>query len=130
MFNDQKGPIEHFSWGRYKIFGEEHSKTAEGKKGKGKDICIITGAVKKWKERKGHTLTPEMLQKAYDKDIETLIIGIGVNGAIECPPEVKKEIRRNGIKKLVILKTPEACQQFNELYNKGEKVALFAHGTC
>ena len=41
MFNDSKGAIEHFSWGKFVINGEEHGKTNEGKKGKGKDICLI-----------------------------------------------------------------------------------------
>ena len=130
MSINEKGPIEHFSWGKYIINGEEHGKTEEGKKGKGKDIRIVNGKVKKWKEREGHTLTPNMLKKIYDKEVNTLIIGIGVNGQIDVPPEVKKEVRKHGIKNLLLLKTPKACEKFNELYNKGEKVALLAHGTC
>jgi hypothetical protein len=130
MFNDKKGPIEHFSWGKYIISGEEHSKTSEGKKGKGKDIRLVNGKVKKWKEREGHTLTPGMLKKVYDEDIDTLIIGIGVHGQVECPSDVKKKVKKNGIENLLLLETPEACRKYNELYHKGEKVALLAHGTC
>ena len=130
MFNDPKGPIEHFSWGRFVINGEEHGKTEEGKKGKGKDICLIGDRVKKWKEREGHTLKTNMVSRVFDKNIDTLIIGIGANGQIDCPEEVKKEIRKNNIRELVLLKTPEACKKYNELYHQGKKVALLAHGTC
>jgi hypothetical protein len=130
MLNDPKGPIEHFSWGKFTINGEEHQKNEEGKKGKGKDICLIGDQVKKWKERKGHTLEPHMVSRVFDKNIETLIIGIGVYGKVECPEDVKKQVRKNNIRELVLLKTPEACQKYNELYHQGKKVALLAHGTC
>lgn len=36
MFNDPRGPIEHFSWGKHMIRGQEHGKTSEGKKVKEK----------------------------------------------------------------------------------------------
>jgi len=64
------------------------------------------------------------------KDIYTLIIGIGVEGRIDCPEQVKKEIRKNGISELMLLKTPDAWRKYNELYHQGRKVALLAHGTC
>jgi hypothetical protein len=40
MFDDPKGPIEHFSWGKFIICGKEHSKLDE-KIGVGKDIRLI-----------------------------------------------------------------------------------------
>jgi hypothetical protein len=129
-FKDQGGPIEEFSWGRFVIKGETHEKNDGSKKGKGKDIFLIGTKVKKWKERKGHILEPSMVRRAFDKDIDTLIIGTGVYGSIEVPPEVKKQIRKNGINELVLLKTPEACEKYNELYHQNKQVALLAHGTC
>ncbi len=130
MFTDPNGPIEHFSWGKFIINGETHGKTAAGKEGKGKDIRLIGDKVKKWKSRKGHKLKPEMVEKMLDQNIDTLIIGIGVDGLIECPDKVKKTVNKSGIKDLILLKTPEACQKYNELYHKGKKAGLLAHGTC
>ena len=130
MFNDPQGPIEHFSWGKFIINGQEHGKTEEGKKGKGKDICLIGEKVKKWKEREGHTLDPSMVSRVFDKNIDTLIIGTGVNGQIDCPDKVKKAIRKNNIQELVLLKTPDACKKYNEYFRQGKKLALLAHGTC
>ena len=127
---DSNGPIEEFSWGRFVIKGETHEKTNGSKTGRGKDICLIGTKVKKWKERKGHSLETSMVSRVFDQDIDTLIIGIGVEGRIDCPEQVKKEIRKNGISELMLLKTPDACRKYNELYHQGRKVALLAHGTC
>jgi hypothetical protein len=71
-----------------------------------------------------------MITGVYDQDIEVLIIGIGVEGFVECPDDVKKSIKKNGIKELLLEKTPKACKTYNELYHKGKRVALLAHGTC
>ena len=129
MFNDPNGPIEHFSWGKYIINGKEHSKNIE-KIGAGKDIRIINNKVTKWKERKGHLLKKFMITGVFNNNIDYLIIGIGVNGALECPSKIINYINKNGIKKVIVLKTPEACKKYNEMYNKGKNTALLAHGTC
>ncbi|HKL38764.1 MAG TPA: MTH938/NDUFAF3 family protein [Bacteroidales bacterium] len=130
LFKDPGGPIEEFSWGKYVIRGEVHEKNNGKKQGKGKDIYLVDGKAKIWKEREGHTLEPRMVSRVFDKDINTLIIGLGVYGRINCTEETKKEIRKNGIDELILLKTPEACKIYNEYYHQGKKVALLAHGTC
>jgi hypothetical protein len=130
MFDDTAGPIEHFSWGTYIIQGQQHAKTNAGKVGVGKDIRLIGREVTAWRERKGHQLTPAMITGVYGNDIEVLIIGIGVYGAVQCPVEVQKAIKANGIPKLILERTPAACQTYNALYHAGKRVALLAHGTC
>ncbi len=130
MFDDPAGPIEHFSWGKFFICGKEHSSTEEGQSGVGKDIRLIGRDVTEWAERKGHTLTKAMITGVYERGIEILIIGIGVNGALECPDEVKEKILSKGIKKVKVVRTPQACELYNKLFHQGKKVALLAHGTC
>jgi len=130
MFYDVDGPIQEFSWGKFVIAGKEHSKSYEAKKGVGKDIRLIGTKVSKWKERKGHMLSDEMITKVFDQDIITLIIGLGASGALVCPSSVQNYIRQHGISELILLNTPEACKKYNELYKSGKKVALLAHGTC
>ena len=130
MFEDPKGPIEYFSWGKYIINGEEHSKTDDIKIGKGKDIRLIGDKVTKWKERKGHILDKSMISGIFENKIEILIIGIGEEGMLDCPEDVKKYIYSNGIKELILEKTSEACGTYNKLHHKNKKVALLAHGTC
>lgn len=127
MFEDARGPIEAFSWGRFTINGEIHSEAGEGV---GKDICIIDGQVSAWAARKGHRLKPKMVACILDRQIDTLVIGNGVNGAIKVSKKTKKTIEGHGIQTLIIKKTPEACQVYNALTRQGKKVALLAHGTC
>ena len=130
MFYDVDGPIQEFSWGKFVIAGKEHSKSFDSKVGVGKDIRLIGTEVSKWAERKGHMLSEDMITEIFDKDIETLIIGLGASGALVCPSSVKYFIRQHGIHDLILLKTPEACKKYNEIYKSGKKVAMLAHGTC
>ncbi len=130
MFDDTKGPIEHFSWAKFVVFGEEHSYRDGGEFGKGKDIRIVDGKVKRWKERKGHVANKDMFEKVLDKDIEVLVIGNGVDGALMVPEDIVEYLRESGIGDVIVERTPEACRIFNALYNEGKKVGLLAHGTC
>lgn len=130
MFNDPGGPIEQYSWGKFVIRGEEHSGQDDSRKGKGKDIKVIGKKVKRWKERKGHVLDRSMVEDVIGKGVEVLVIGNGVEGALVVPQEVLDYLLENGIGKVIVEKTPEACKEYNRLYHDGKKVALLAHGTC
>ncbi|MBN2350036.1 MAG: hypothetical protein JXJ22_14445 [Bacteroidales bacterium] len=129
-FDDPIGPIQHYSWAKFVVQGEEHSKTLHGSTGKGKDILLVGTKVKKWKKRKGHVLTEEMIEVVYDYNIDILIIGIGADGKIECSVSLINSIKRHGIDEVILKKTKEACQAYNLFYHQGKKVALLAHGTC
>lgn len=127
MFEDDKGPIERFEWGRFTIAGTIHG---EGHLGAGKDIRVIGTTVTEWAERKGHLLTFKMITGVFDRGLEVLIIGNGVDGALEVPPDVLKKIRKHGIPDVRVAITPQACGLYNRLYREGRAVALLAHGTC
>ncbi len=130
IFKDKNGPIEKFSWGSYIINGKEHSKSGGKKKGKGKDIRVISGKVSKWKERDGHCLSKSMMTGEFNENIDSLIIGTGVEGRVDIPQKVIDYIKQNGIKNVLVMKTPEALKKYNEMYNQGKNAALLAHGTC
>jgi hypothetical protein len=130
MFRDPLGPIESFDWGSFVIRGSQHTKNSAGKIGAGKDVRVLGEEVTAWKERKGHSLTPAMIVGVFGREVETLIIGAGVYGALECPAEVRDAVRDNGIAELIVAKTPDACRTYNALFRKGRRVALLAHGTC
>ncbi|HEX7555615.1 MAG TPA: hypothetical protein VF338_03245, partial [Leptolinea sp.] len=74
-FSDLQGPIENFSWGKFVILGKVHSDRGEGV---GKDIRMVSSQVTEWKERKGHTLRPDMITGVFEAGVEILVIGIGV----------------------------------------------------
>ncbi|MBP1744983.1 MAG: hypothetical protein H6Q58_1961 [Firmicutes bacterium] len=120
MFDDKNGPIEHYSWGSFIVFGEEQ----------GKDIFLFKNKVRDWKERKGHELSKEMVKDVFGTDADILIIGNGADGALVVSQKMADYILDHGLKKVIVLKTPEACAEYNRLYREGEKVALLAHGTC
>lgn len=130
LFEDPRGPIERFTWGLFVVRGVEHGETESGRVGAGKDIRIVGDCVSRWRERKGHRLKKSMITGVYDEDIETLVIGTGVEGAVEVPEKVSEAARGHGICQIVVARTPEACRRFNELARAGKRVALLAHGTC
>jgi hypothetical protein len=126
-FLDPEGPIEEFTWGRFVVNKQAHSAQGEGV---GKDIRVVGLTVTEWKERKGHTLLTKMVTGVFDRDVEVLIIGIGVDGMLDVPDETRQYIHDHGISRLILQKTPKACKTFNELCREGRNVALLAHGTC
>lgn len=126
MFHDVAGPIQRFEWGLFVIADQIHTKGLNA----GKDIRLIGTEVSPWTERVGHLLSAEMIAGVYDRGIEVLIIGNGVNQALQCPEDVQAAIASRGISELRILATPVACKEYNELHSQGRKVALLAHGTC
>lgn len=130
LFHDEDGPIERFSWDRFVVCGEEHGETEEGRAGKGKDIRVIGTDVTRWKEREGHRLKRSMITGVYDVGVDVLVLGIGIEGAIEVPDKVKRDIADHGIRELFIERTPDACRTYNRLQREGTRVALLAHGTC
>ena len=120
MFKDESGLIENFDWGVYQIRGKTY----------GKDVRIVGSEASKWKERKGHELTSDMITGIDGRDVEVLIIGNGVNEQLHCPESIRKAVLKMGIKDLIVLPTPDACRLYNELYSKGTRTAMLAHGTC
>lgn len=130
MTHEDPDFVRWVEWGVFDVGGRRHGKTEEGKIGVGKDIRVIGLEVTEWKERKGHTLKPSMITGVYDRDIHTLVIGAGVQGAIDCSDDVISKIKDHGVAEVLVLRTPEACRAYCELLRKGTRAALLAHATC
>jgi hypothetical protein len=130
MAKEPRDSVRWIEWGTFDVCGKQHGKSDKGKAGVGKDIRVLGLEVTEWKERKGHTLTPSMITGVYDKGIQTLVIGIGVEGAIDCSEDVVRAIKENGIAEVVLQRTPEACRTYSEALRLGKPAALLAHGTC
>jgi len=129
-------PIESLAWGSFNISGQNHGKVNGQIIGSGKDIVLNGENVFPWKERKGHNLTTDMvISPLRQLDIDTLVIGNGVYGALNVSSELINHLTsKTNIKKVVVLKTHEACQYYNDLFANDNaatpKIALLAHGTC
>jgi hypothetical protein len=78
----KKGPNERFPWGRFIVDGRAHSEDDRGVVGSGKDISLIGRHVTEGQEREGHRLKPGMVGRIYHHDLETLVIGIGVESQV------------------------------------------------
>ena len=115
-----EGPVESFEWGSYVVSGESF----------GKDIRVVGARGSEWKERKGHELTAKMITGLEPTAVDVLVIGNGVEGALRCPENVLSEVRGMGFGRVVVMKTPEACREYNRLYRSGLRAAMLAHGTC
>lgn len=122
--------IESVTFGCFIIRGEEHSERHGARIGAGKDVRVVGKKVSRWKERKGHRLTPNMITGVYGEGVETLIIGCGFSEALVVEQTAIEDALRHGIMEVIVRPTPEACRLYNELHAKGTKVALLAHGTC
>lgn len=114
------GPVEEVRWGYFRVSGKEMWK----------DIRCIGREPSPWMDRKGHLLEEGMITGIFDRNIEVLVIGLGIDGAVQCPQQLLESIRKRGIKEVFVLPTVEACRTFNELVSAGKNTALLAHGTC
>lgn len=126
MFDDPEGPITHFEWASFTINGQVHNT----EQGVGKDIMLSPAGLTPWKEREGHLLKPKMLKRAVDLHPDVLIVGNGVQGALDVSKKARKYVKEAGIPDLLILKTPDACREYNRQSRQGKRVILLAHGTC
>jgi len=115
-----EGPVEELRWGVFRISGKEMNK----------DIRCIGREPTPWMDRKGHLLSEEMITGVWDQPLDVLVLGMGIDGAVRCPPEVVERLKARGIPEILVLPTQEACLRFNERIKAGSRAALLAHGTC
>ncbi|HEY59406.1 MAG TPA: hypothetical protein G4N92_01790 [Anaerolineae bacterium] len=127
MFRDVKGPILNFSWGKFIVID---ANSVSNKAIINNDLCLIGTQFSVWKERKGHTLKPLMVERVLDKDIGVLVIGTGVLDSLKVKKKTIRALKEHGIEKIVIQPTGKACKTYNKLFRRGDKVALLAHNTC
>jgi len=113
--------IESYSFGRIVIDGKSYNK----------DVIVTTKEViPNWRRKRGHRLSIEDLEGRIDFNLDALVIGTGYYGIMRVPEEVVEELRRRGVKEVIVKPTREACEVFNELLKKGTKVVAALHLTC
>ncbi len=132
MTTAQDYPIQACEWGKYVINGQEHSVFLDGKKGAGKNIRVIGTMVTEWPLPKGHDrkLSLDQISGVFDAGLDVLVVGTGHSAMLEYQKRLPQQIHKKGIREVLFLKTPDACREYNARFQKGERVALLAHGTC
>jgi hypothetical protein len=111
--------IDDYRFGHIKINGKEYTS----------DVIIHRERIRtNWWRESGHCLSLNDLKDILKNPPEILIIGTGSAGVMDVPPNVQSEIRALGIT-LIIERTEEACNKFNELLHDKNVVAAL-HLTC
>ncbi|MEK6860697.1 MAG: Mth938-like domain-containing protein [Nanoarchaeota archaeon] len=111
--------IEEFKFGFFKIDGKQYYD----------DIKILGISVKQWGDRERHNLKLNNLKEILTFSPELLIVGIGATGLLEVSDEIKNHLRQSNIK-LIVEKTPQACESYNKALAEKKKVAAIMHATC
>ena len=93
------------------------------------NIVIINGVARQARYLEGHILRESDFDKLIAAKPEIIIVGTGASGVVHVHEEIRQLIESKGIK-LIIERTADACETFNELIKKRKKVCAFLHNTC
>lgn len=111
--------IQSYSFGRMVVDGQTYTS----------DLIIFPEKIKdSWWRKSGHRLCLEDLEDVLKEEPEVLVIGTGFYGLMKAEEEVKREAEAKGIA-LIIEKTEQAVENFNELASKRKTIGAF-HLTC
>ncbi len=75
-----------------------------------------------------HALSEEEVERLLEDNPQAVIIGTGQSGLLRVEKAVEEKIKAAGAK-LILLKTPEAIEKFNEI-SRNNKVNALIHTTC
>ncbi|MCG3260046.1 MAG: hypothetical protein H7644_09880 [Candidatus Heimdallarchaeota archaeon] len=94
------------------------------------DLIIFKDFIKeKWWRKEGHRLHLEDLEILKDIEIEVLVIGTGSIGKMKVPEEVLNELKQKEIE-VIVCKSAEAVEKYNNLAKTRNNIALAIHLTC
>jgi hypothetical protein len=112
--------IDSYSFGKIIIDGIEYNS----------DIIVYSDHVNNnWWRKSGHVLNKEDLRDILSHEPEILVIGTGNAGMLKVPIKIKNYLAEKNIE-LIITRTSEACNKYNELVETNKKVVGAFHLTC
>ena len=112
--------VESYRFGKIQVQGKSYSS----------DLIIFPDSIhSNWWRKKGHLLHLEDLEILKDTKIDLLVIGTGSIGRMKVPEEVINQLKQRGIDVLVC-KSSEAVERYNNLAKTGNTTALAIHLTC
>jgi len=115
---------------RVKINSTKFGSIVVNKKEYSNDILVsYKGLVREHKTTARHVLSKGELNLILVEDPEIVIIGSGYEGCMQLSPEFVELAGMKGVQ-ILTMKTADAVEKFNELYEKGRKVAAYMHLTC
>lgn len=112
--------VENFSFGNLTFGGKRYTH----------DLKIVDREpVPDWWRREGHNLFPEDIADVLAAGPDYLVVGTGSPGRMRVSPETLDALKERGIEE-IILPTAQAVEKFNELTDRGARVAGAFHLTC
>ncbi len=112
--------VENYRFGKIVINGQKYNK----------DLIVFPDEIKtNWWRKDGHSLCLEDLTSIYNIKTDVLVVGIGSSGVMKVPSDVIQELNQKEID-VIVLKTPEAVEEYNRLAKEGKHVAGAFHLTC
>ncbi len=112
--------VENYRFGKIIVNGQKYNK----------DLIIFPNEIKtNWWRRDGHSLCLADLEALNDIKIDILVVGIGSAGIMQVPSDVVQELNLKEIE-VIVLKTPNAVEEYNRLAKEGKQVAGAFHLTC
>ncbi|NPD89753.1 MAG: hypothetical protein HGN29_13660 [Asgard group archaeon] len=112
--------IENYRFGKIVINGQKYNR----------DLIVFPEEIKtNWWRKDGHSLCLEDLTVLDDIKTDYLVVGIGSAGVMKVPSDVLQNLSQKDIE-VIVLKTPEAVEEYNRLAKEGKQVVGAFHLTC
>ena len=112
--------VESYRFGKIVINGQKYNK----------DLIVFPGEIRtNWWRKDGHSLCLNDLEVLDEIKVDILVIGIGSAGAMKVPSNVIQELNQKKIE-VIVLKTPEAVEEYNRLTQEKKSVGGAFHLTC
>ncbi|XP_056621992.1 mth938 domain-containing protein [Triplophysa dalaica] len=117
--------IASLSWGHMEVKGCSASY---------KDCKVWPGGSRAWDWRETGTchypgVQPADLDEILREGVQTLVIGRGMNEALQVPPSTLEYVKEQGVD-VRVFQTEQAVKEYNALVGRGAKVGGVFHSTC
>lgn len=95
-----------------------------------KDVIVSRGGIQEnWWRKEGHSLVKEDLPRIFEEKPDIFIMGCGHSDCVTIPEETRRAFQDRGIR-FEAMKTPQACEELNRLFDAGVDAAGGLHLTC
>jgi len=110
--------IDHYEFGSITIDGKRYDH----------DVIIFKGRVKDWWRKTSHNVEIDEAGELVGEGVKKIIFGTGEAGVMQVPQGVRDFLKQRGLE-VIVLKTPDAVDRFNQIYSDPSAVAAL-HLTC
>ena len=110
--------IDHYEFGSIIVDGKRY----------GYDVIIFKGKVKDWWRKTSHNVEVDEAKELAGEGVKKIVFGTGEAGVMKVPEEVRDYLKQRGLE-VIILKTSDAVDRFNQIYSDPSALAAL-HLTC